>query len=253
MHAMAPPRLEFAGALGHDIADKRLQILRRVGETGSISQAARDAGVSYKAAWQALDTLSNLAGAALVVRAVGGAGGGGAQLTAAGTQLLHAAAEVTRTRQQTLARLAGRAPAVASLGLRTSMRNQFPATVAAVDIHGPLALVHLCLAGVLPLVARITGESAELLGLTTGLPVIVLCKATAVHVAGSPEAAAAGNLLPGRVRRVARGGSGDEVVVELPPTGLQMVGFASPASGLRSRGKAWASIDPAAVVIALPG
>ena len=64
-------------ALGHDVADKRIDILRRIGAGGSISQAARDAGVSYKAAWQALDTLTNLAGVALVERAVGGAGGGG--------------------------------------------------------------------------------------------------------------------------------------------------------------------------------
>jgi molybdate transport system regulatory protein len=38
-------------------------VLRRVGQTGSISQAAREAGISYKAAWQAIDTLTNLSGA----------------------------------------------------------------------------------------------------------------------------------------------------------------------------------------------
>ena len=50
--------LALAGALAHEPADKRVEILRRVAAVGSISQAARDAGVSYKAAWQALDTLS---------------------------------------------------------------------------------------------------------------------------------------------------------------------------------------------------
>ena len=52
--------LQYAQALGHEVADKRLDILRRIGEVGSISEAARGAGVSYKAAWQALETLSNL-------------------------------------------------------------------------------------------------------------------------------------------------------------------------------------------------
>ena len=37
--------------LGYAQADKRLQILQLVGEQGSISQAARTAGISYKAAW----------------------------------------------------------------------------------------------------------------------------------------------------------------------------------------------------------
>lgn len=79
MSALAPAAL--TEALGHAVSDKRLEVLRRVGETGSISQAARDAGISYKAAWQAIDTLTNLSEAPLVDRTVGGSGGGGARIT----------------------------------------------------------------------------------------------------------------------------------------------------------------------------
>ena len=67
--------------LGYAQADKRLLILQLVGEHGSISQAARTAGISYKAAWQAIHTLTNLAGEPLVDSSVGGTGGGGARLT----------------------------------------------------------------------------------------------------------------------------------------------------------------------------
>lgn len=49
-------------ALSDGVTDKRLAILRGVANTGSISEAARQAGVSYKSAWQAIETLSNLAG-----------------------------------------------------------------------------------------------------------------------------------------------------------------------------------------------
>ncbi|WP_430749762.1 winged helix-turn-helix domain-containing protein, partial [Comamonas thiooxydans] len=59
-------------ALGYDMADRRIAILRGIAQSGSISQAARDVGVSYKAAWQAIDTLTNLAGVPLVERSVGG-------------------------------------------------------------------------------------------------------------------------------------------------------------------------------------
>lgn len=48
------------------LVDKRINILRRIHETGSISEAARLSNVSYKAAWQALETLTNLAGVPLV-------------------------------------------------------------------------------------------------------------------------------------------------------------------------------------------
>ena len=67
-----PSPLALPAALGHKPTDKRIAILREVGSCGSISQAARAVGVSYKAAWQAVDTLTNLAGASLVARAVGG-------------------------------------------------------------------------------------------------------------------------------------------------------------------------------------
>ena len=82
------PAVAYAHALGHASGDKRIEILRLIGQSGSISQAAREAGVSYKAAWQAVDTLTNLAGVVLVERAVGGAGGGGASVSEAGLRLL---------------------------------------------------------------------------------------------------------------------------------------------------------------------
>ena len=261
MTAMPKKALHLAGALGHLAADKRVEILRQVGQGGSISQAARDAGVSYKAAWQALDTLSNLAGAALVERAVGGSGGGGARLTAQGEQLLRVAQKLAWARDRALGELSGAgSPALAAVGLRTSMRNQLPCTVQVIEELGQMARARLQLAGGAVLVSRITRESAELLGLRRDQQVLALCKATAVSVS---RAAAAGtlragkssthlNLLPGRAKRVSRGASGDEVAAELD-AGLQLVGFASSASGLRSGSRVVMGVDESAVVIALAG
>ena len=249
-----PRRLHLAGALGHAATDKRLDLLRRVGECGSISQAARDAAVSYKAAWQAIDMLSNLAGVPVVEKAVGGAGGGGARLTAAGRQLLQAGEAMARSREQVLARLAARpqAGALAALGLRTSMRNQMPSTVDAVHVHGPLVRVEMALGDGGRLASRITAESAELLGLAPGLEVLALCKATAVRVERSTAEAEAGvNQLAGRATRVARGDAGDEIAAQVGPLGL--VGFASARSGLRVGSRVTLRLDEAAVVIALPG
>ena len=241
---MPRARLHLDQALGHAATDKRLEILRRVGECGSISQAAREAGVSYKAAWQALDMLSNLAGLPLVERAVGGAGGGGAHLTPAGEQVLRAGAAMACTREKVLSGLGG-------LALRTSMRNQLPATVAQLEARGPLVRVALALAGGGALAARITSESAELLGLRADLPVLALCKATSVTVARAGARKAAGaNRLEGRATRVARGDAGDEVSVQVPG-GLAMVGFAAARSGLRAGSVVTLRVDESAVVIAL--
>lgn len=279
-----PASLSLADALGHALSDKRIDILRQIGEGGSISQAARAVGVSYKAAWQAVDTLTNLAGTPLVQRAVGGAGGGGAVLTEAGQQLLAAADAMAQARGAVLSRWQAdphAGPAVARLAVRTSMRNQWPCVVQGVQVHGQIVLVHLGLAlaatsGVaseLPesdrgdgaefLAARITRESAELLGLQPGLAVQALCKATAVRVERAapgtpmPQAPASTYRLPAKAVRVVRGALGDEVAAELMlgtrATGVQMVGFAAPGSGLRVGSRVVLVVEDTAVVLALSG
>lgn len=256
---MTKPNLQLADALGHEVADKRLDILRRIGAAGSISEAARGAGVSYKAAWQAIDTLSNLAGTALLERTVGGSGGGGAQLTPAGIQLLQAAQLLSAARTQVLAQITAHhgdtmpgAPGLAALGLRTSMRNQLPCRVKALRPQGQVVRVELVLAGGATLFARITRESAELLGLAPGLAVLALCKATAVDVLAAGEPVLGRNRLCGQVSRASRAAGGGEVALALDG-GLQVVGFSGPASGLKLRCAALAYLDESAVVVALPG
>lgn len=266
------PAVSFATALGQTSTDKRIDILRLIAAGGSISQAARDAGVSYKAAWQAIDTLTNLAGVTLVEREVGGSGGGGARVTASGLQLLAAADALEQARRQVLERLrrprglvsaplaqAGEvAPALAQLSIRTSMRNQLPCVVQALWQQGQIVRVQLRLAGAAAqtpgaaLVSRITVESAQLLGLREGLSVLALCKAMAVAVRRAARAPGVPgvNALPARVTRVARGPLGDEVAARIDG-GLQLVGFATPASGLRSGNRVEMTVEESALVIAL--
>lgn len=263
--------LPLAELLGFEASDKRIDILRRIAQVGSISQAARDAGVSYKAAWQALETLANLAGTPLVQKAVGGSGGGGAVLTAAGLLVLQAAEELALARQHVLARLAqkapaGQAPALgqaaplsapsrAAMALRTSMRNQFPCTVGGVK---PLAgrqgqlRVRLLMADGSSLHARITRESAQLLGLQRSLPLLALCKATGVQVARQLAAGASRNVLQGVVSRASRAAAGGEVTLRLPG-GVQLVGFADAGHGLKAGQTACLAVDETGVVLASMG
>lgn len=249
--------LQWAQALGHGLGDRRIDILRRIGATGSISQAAREAGVSYKAAWQAIETLSNLAGVALLEKVVGGTGGGGARLTPAGERLLAASEHLQRARDAVLERLqqapdAAGNTGLAALALRTSMRNQFPCVVHRLRSREGMVQVELHLSAGAALQARITRESAQLLALAPGQSVLALCKATAVRVAATVAPQERLNLLPGMVHRVTRAAAGGEAVVSLEG-GVQMVGFVAPGHGLRAGRSAVAAVEESAVVIALPG
>ncbi len=259
---------QLPDALGHGISDKRIDILRAIARTGSISQAARDVSVSYKAAWQAVDTLTNLAGVPLVDRAVGGVGGGGTLLTAQGQQLLDLADMLGEARQRVQDRwaeggahtdgsLQAATNVVARLSVRTSMRNQLPCTVTAMEITGRIVRVVMRLGSSGTMTARITSESAELLGLAVGMTVIALCKATAVSVVPADARAGGvrtgGNHLDGRVAQAAPGESGDEITVALTGDGPQLVGFAPTGSGMVAAQRVVVSVDEAAVVVALPG
>lgn len=66
----------------------RIELLARIDETGSIRQAALAMGMSYKAAWDAVDAMNQRAGVALVERKIGGTRGGGASLSAKGHELV---------------------------------------------------------------------------------------------------------------------------------------------------------------------
>jgi molybdate transport system regulatory protein len=251
------PVLSLDTALSHDPADKRIEILRLVGDSGSISQAAREAGVSYKAAWQAVDTLTNLAGVMLVERAVGGSGGGGATLTESGKKLLSAARLLDQARSRVFAALGASKdflPGLSGMAVRTSMRNQLPCTVSKIEVRGQIVRVHLALPGGQRLVSRITKASAELLALKNGQHVLALCKATAVRVTADPEAAndktARPQVLAGQAVRINRDAAGDEISLQLD-TGLQLVGFAEAGSGLKARARVNALVEESAVVIAL--
>jgi molybdate transport system regulatory protein len=62
----------------------RVVLLERIREHGSISAAARSMEMGYRHAWELVASMNQLAPEALVEKAPGGAGGGGAQLTPAG-------------------------------------------------------------------------------------------------------------------------------------------------------------------------
>ncbi|MDR0224911.1 MAG: LysR family transcriptional regulator [Burkholderiaceae bacterium] len=262
MNAESPPSLyDLVPALGHDLADRRMAILRHIAAGHSISQAAREAGISYKAAWQALDVLTNLAGRALVERTVGGAGGGGARITEAGLSLLAMADALEDARAQVLRRFAERdaqslAPA-ARLGLRISMRNLWPCRIESLQAQGAQVRAWLLPDGSgadgVRIAARITQESVQLLALAPGVPVMALCKATAVQVLASAPADGE-NRWPATVQRLARGGveAAREVVARLP-WGGSGVGYAMSGEGLRAGRKVWLQVPESSVVLAIAG
>ncbi|MEX3785835.1 TOBE domain-containing protein [Paraburkholderia sp. BR14374] len=233
-----PPRdaLELGGSVWFQAGTQtlggaaRIALLAAIGETGSITSAAKAVGISYKGAWDAVDTMNNLAGEPLVVRLTGGKGGGGTTLTPRAVKLIDTFRAVEREHRRFLER-AGAAigegfatdwDLIGRIGVKTSARNQFYGTVSAIERGTVNDEVSLALPGGHTIVAVLTHESTEALGLALGVAAFALIKASWVVllVAGdgdgdAPLKLSARNQLRGTVQSVKRGAVNAEVSLGL--------------------------------------
>ena len=86
---MPAPAVRFRDFDRHEaVGPGKIALLERIGASGSLSQAERDLQMSYRRAWQLLDSLNHCFGERLVVTQKGGRGGGGARLTPLGRELI---------------------------------------------------------------------------------------------------------------------------------------------------------------------
>ena len=81
-------RLWLARDGGPDLGPERVALLEAIDVQGSISAAAKALGISYRAAWDAVNAANNLTDTPLVERQAGGRHGGATRLTASGRQLI---------------------------------------------------------------------------------------------------------------------------------------------------------------------
>ena len=68
----------------------KIRLLETIERTGSLSQAARDMGMSYRRAWLLIDSMNGEFDTPVISATVGGSGGGGAKLTSFGKALIEA-------------------------------------------------------------------------------------------------------------------------------------------------------------------
>jgi molybdate transport system regulatory protein len=94
-------RIDFGPA--SSIGPGKMALLEHIDSSGSLSQAARELGMSYRRAWLLLDDLNHTFSEPVATAVAGGTGGGGATLTAFGKKLIesfrdieHEASEAAR-------------------------------------------------------------------------------------------------------------------------------------------------------------
>ncbi|MGG5141663.1 TOBE domain-containing protein [Alcaligenes ammonioxydans] len=231
MSSSNTPNTELTGSLSLRTGDhtwgsaRRMALLAAIAEQGSISAAARHIGISYKAAWDAIDIMNNMAGEPLVLRSTGGHRGGGATLTPKAEELLELYQTYDRLHQRFMNRIGRLMPTVATqmellqtMIMQTSARNQLPGIVTTIKAGTVNDEIHVDIGQGQTVVASITHESTENLGLREGQKVLAFLKSSSIMIGTSDTRStlSARNQLPGTITDVINGAVNAEVRLELP-------------------------------------
>jgi molybdate transport system regulatory protein len=128
---MSGIRLTLRVDFGSDraLGPGKVKLLETIGKTGSITQAGRALGMSYRRAWLLVDDLNHSFREAVVIKKPGGVQGGGATLTKFGRELIakyraiETKATAMATRQFEELEISSRKPAPrGQKSLKTSIR-----------------------------------------------------------------------------------------------------------------------------------
>ena len=228
-HPILHGKLSLDTAMGAFLGDTRIKLLEAIATHGSTSQAAKTVPLSYKAAWDAIDAMNNLAPEPLVIRTTGGRHGGGTELTAYGRRLIGFFRALEAEHQAAVARLSERMNEPAGdevadfrqllrrMSMKSSARNQFAGPIVGIKEGAVECEVCVRLDEQLDLVAVITRESVENLGLKVGKEVSALVKSSSVLLMReSGTRISARNRFCGEVSRIHEGPVNAEVSIMLP-------------------------------------
>jgi molybdate transport system regulatory protein len=242
----------------------RIALLASLADCGSITKAAKAIGMSYKAAWDAIDTMNTLAGEPLVERLTGGRGGGGTRLTARGQQLVENFRIIEREHRRFIDQLGQQATALADdclllrrMSMKTSARNQFAGKVSRVKGGAVNDEVELEIPGGEKIVAIVTHESTETLGLKIGAEAFALVKASSIILVSEDGDVrfSARNRLRGTISRIQKGAVNSEVVIELPGGGVIaaiITNESCEALALAAGGSTTAIFKASSVIVGVP-
>ncbi|MGO9632820.1 MAG: TOBE domain-containing protein [Steroidobacteraceae bacterium] len=204
-------------------ASERIDLLEAIGQMGSVSRAAQRLNLTYKAAWDAVDAINNLAEKPVLIRAPGGHLGCGGYLTEHGREFVRLYRLLESGYQRLLTQMQAQVgnfdqlnELLKAITMKTSARNQLRGTVKAIRQGSISAEVVLDIGDGLEIFANIANEAVEDLRLVPGRDAVALIKASFIMISNDENIrTSACNRLVGVVSAVIRGSVNSEVKIQL--------------------------------------
>jgi molybdate transport system regulatory protein len=208
------------------LGSDRIALLEKIDEYGSITKAAKAVGVSYKTAWDTIAEINNLSEKPLFIRVAGGKSGGGTRLTEDGKEVIRTYRIIQEEHEKFLTNLEDKMGDVdvnsldkfiKGISMQASARNTFAGKVAKIVKGEVKSEVTLSLKGGDQIVAMITNDSVNTLGLIEGSEAYAIVKAGSVIIGQGQEELRVSirNKLKGKIVNLAQGLVNTELNVEL--------------------------------------
>ncbi|MDR1554725.1 MAG: TOBE domain-containing protein [Campylobacteraceae bacterium] len=201
------------------IGKGRIELLKRIHETGSLSKAAKVMKMSYKAAWDTLSDINKASDNILVERAIGGKNGGGSFLTPTAHLYINIYDKIYEEQRQFFDLIEEHMgnydelmKFLARNSLRTSARNQLHGKITNLQKESIMSTIKLDVNG-LEFDVLITTKSAEELGLKKGSLAWLIFKTSWVEILDKNRTGE--NVFEAAVQSLEKKGDNTEIVLEL--------------------------------------
>ena len=201
----------------------RIELLNLIEKTGSINAAAKEMKMSYKAAWERINSMNELADEPIIQRKVGGKGGGGTTLTPYAHELIKTYNRLHELHRQFIDRFseAGDNPELLAkilnrTFLTTSARNQIPSVISKIDSGKLSAVITITLSGGSKLLSTITSKSANNMNLHVGSEIYAIIKSSDIKIyAKAPKEASNLNILEGTIESIESSEKNSELALRI--------------------------------------
>lgn len=167
----------------------RILLLQHIDQYGSISKAAKEMKMSYKAAWDAVNEMNTLSKEPIVERSIGGKGGGGTALTDKGREYIKIYNELEHLQAKLFAILDSKSSSFADLvearkhlTLQTSARNQYYGIVQSIQSSSVEFSVTINIGKGQSITSTITHTSAKAMNIDVNAEIFALIKSSWVDI-----------------------------------------------------------------------
>jgi molybdate transport system regulatory protein len=205
------------------LLEKRIKLLESIIIEGSINKAIKKVPISYKAAWEAIESMNNLCPSPVVTKETGGVGGGGTKVTPYGKNLIKTYRSLQIEHKKFLDHLTrmtdfdtGTLKSLQRVNMQLSARNQIRGEIVSIDVGALNCNISIKLKSGNIIVSVITHMAYATLNLKVDDEVVAIFKSSTVMLSSDSNISiSARNRLKGRVDKINISDINSEVVIDI--------------------------------------